>query len=172
MALFVRVAVSAAIAIVVSWVPVERVAACDCAPAELPDAVRDADVAFVGTPVEHVQGAGGRSDQWHWSVEAGRDPETPDRITLAARQADGGNCGVTFGIGERWLVVASVRADTLQANSCQPSRRVDGSDPEAEAIIAEFAPAVELPIPLLAVAAAVASLVVLGAIAFGRERKA
>ena len=44
---------------------------------------------------------------------------------------------MSFGVDERWLVLAYADdAGVLETNSCMQNRRLDGSDPEAEALIA------------------------------------
>jgi hypothetical protein len=125
-------------------VPIERTAACDCSLIEMPEAVREADVAFVGTLREHVGGghnAGfGALDEWHWTLERSRDAGTGPTIRVSAPADDGANCGVPFGAGERWMVLASVHDGTLQTNGCMPHHRMDGSAPEAEALVEELLP--------------------------------
>lgn len=130
----------AVMAAVLSAVPVGRIAACDCAQVELRDAVRQADVAFVGRLVERAPGGDNFGlpvlDEWRWSVEKGRDAGSASQIVVYAEWGDGANCGVSFAAHERWLVLASVHEGRLQTNGCARNQRLDGDDPEAEAAVA------------------------------------
>ena len=124
-------------------VPVERAAACDCALIELPEALAEADVAFVGTLVDHAPGGDNFGfsplDEWHWSIERSRDAGLEAFATVRAAVNDGANCGVSFGMDERWLVLASVHDGVLQTNGCTPHRRVDGgANAETEAVVNLF----------------------------------
>jgi hypothetical protein len=88
-----------------------RVAACSCMEQTLADAVRGADVAFVGTltgtdrPIPAAMQPGMEEIVWSWDVERSRDGTDGAQIQLVAWPDDGANCGVSFGLGERWLVI-------------------------------------------------------------------
>lgn len=167
-----------------SAVPISRVAACDCAPVELPDAVRQADVAYVGRLVEHVRGGDNFGfpvlDEWVWNVERSRDAGMSSTVTVAAELGDGANCGVFFAAGERWLIVASVHDGTLQTNGCQPNRRMDDADADTRALVADLV-SVEVdrdrpapgspPTPVLLIGGVAALLAAAGVLAFRREAK-
>ena len=122
--------------------PTARVAACDCALTELPEAIRDADAAFVGVLAgmhepELLPIPGGPAQvRWTWQVEWSRDPISADRMSVTAWQDDGANCGVAFAVGERWLVLGQVDEGVLRTNGCMRNQRIDGTDLEAETIIA------------------------------------
>lgn len=177
-----RVVGGLAILLGVSTLPVRQVAACDCEPTQVPDAVRQADVAFVGTLEERERGGDNFgfpvTDRWLWSVERSRDAGLDPRLVLEAEPADGANCGVSFDVGERWLVIACAVDGALRAHGCQPHHRFDGSDPEREALITDLvgaevppgaasAAAFDIPGPVLVTLAAVL-LIGLGAwAAFG-----
>ncbi len=164
-------------------VPLQRAAACDCSLIEMPEAVRQADVAFVGTLGDHVRGGGnagfGALDEWHWTVERSRDAGTGPTIRVSAPADDGANCGVSFGAGERWMVLASVHEGTLQTNGCLPHHRMDGTAPDAEALIAQLLPhrigpaesGPDLPVsvPVLFALGAVVALGGIGLVAFRRR---
>ncbi len=150
----VRALVGVGLALGLLVVPISRVAACDCAMTPVSEAVRSADVAFVGTlagaggdgaiPAEEGKGAVvGRPGVigevvWTWQVEVARDAETPATVSVAAWQDDGANCGVSFGVNQRWLIVANVEEGTLRTNGCQPNRVVDGLDAEVDAVVASM----------------------------------
>jgi len=168
--------------------PAARVAACDCAMTELSQAIRDADVAFVGRlagtnePVIAPAGGGPPPITWTWSVERSRDPISADTMTMTAWHDDGANCGVAFGVDERWLVMGHVEEGRLQTNGCMSNQRLDGSDPERDAIIDSLViyavrPAADpanagLPTPVLVllVGTAVLGLISVAAFRGGRAR--
>lgn len=163
-------------------VPTQRAAACDCALIEIPEAVRQADVAFVGTLVEQLPGGDNFGlptlDEWHWSVERSRDVGSDATLVVNATVNDGANCGVAFATDERWLVIASVHDGVLQTNGCQPNHRMDGSAPDTEALISELLPhaaataeaaAFSVPLPLVVVIGGVVIVGGIGLLAFRRE---
>ena len=166
--------------------PTARVAACDCAMTELSQAIRDADVAFVGrlagTDEPLVAPAVGGPPQitWTWNVERSRDPISAETISVTAWHDDGANCGVAFGADERWLVIGQVEEGRLQTNGCMRNQRLDGSDAESEAVIDSLVtysvvPAGEpgddgLPMPVVLLLAGVAVLVVISVVAFRAAR--
>lgn len=180
MGLSLRLATAAAIALVVSWVPIERAAACSCAMVELREAVAGADVAFVGRLHERVRGGEAFGfpvlDAWHWSVEHSRDSGLGGTVRVEAAFEDGANCGVSFGVGERWLVMAHRGDDGWQTNGCLPNRRLDGGDPEAEAVAAGFVPIepgigdqpFTIPVPILVTVGVSGVLLAVGLLAFRR----
>ncbi len=181
-----RAAATLALAFVLSAVPLVTVSACDCAFTELPEAVRAADVAIVGTlvgaaePAQRVDRGGPPERIWTWEVERSRDAIEGSTVEVHAWDDDGANCGVSFAIGERWLVLAHAEDGRLLTNSCAQNQRLDGSNPDAEAAIASTLPAVAdgpssaggspLPVPVL-VATGVAVLIgLVGAVAFRTRR--
>lgn len=163
--------------------PTARVAACDCAMTELSQAIRDADVAFVGRlagtdePVPVPAVGGPPQITWTWKVERSRDPISADTISVTAWHDDGANCGVAFGVDERWLVIGQVEEGRLQTNGCMGNQRLDGTDAESEAVIDSLVtysvvPAGEpaddgIPMPVVLLAG-VAALVVISVAAFRR----
>lgn len=166
--------------------PTARVAACDCAMSELSQAIRDAEVAFVGTLAGmdgHVAApAVGEPPQitWTWNVERSRDPISADTISVTAWQDDGANCGVGFGVDERWLVIGQVEEGRLQTNGCMSNQRMDGIDAETEAVIDSLViyavrppgePAdAGLPTPVLVLLVGAAVLGIISVAAFRRAR--
>ena len=181
----VRTAFVTALVAGLSAVPTASVMACDCALTELPEAIRDAEVAFVGTlvgqseaaarpgpdlPVEHA---------WTWQVERSRDPLSVDQVTISAWEDDGANCGMTFGANERWLVLGYLEEGRLLTNGCMRNQRIDGSDPQGEETIDSLlgysvgsatasGDAIALPIPLLIAGAATLLVALIGLVAFRR----
>jgi hypothetical protein len=164
--------------------PTARVAACDCAMTELSRAIRDADVAFVGRlagtdePVVAPAAGGPAPITWTWNVERSRDPISADTMNVTAWHDDGANCGVAFGVDERWLVIGQVEEGRLQTNGCMSNLRMNGTDPERDAIIDSLVtyavrPASEpadggLPMPVVVLLAGAAALGVISIVAFRR----
>ena len=178
---------SLAIVVGVSAVPTATVMACDCALTELPEAVRDAEVAIVGTLVGQSEAAAARPGPaalpvehvWTWKIERARDPLSVDHITINAWEDDGANCGITFGANERWLILGYLEEGRLVTNGCMRNQRIDGSDPQGEETIESLLPysvgaaspsgdGIALPIPLLVAGAATLLLGLIGLVAFRR----
>ncbi len=118
-----------------------RVAACSCMEQTLAEAVRGADVAFVGTlagtdqAIPAAMQPGMSEIVWTWDVERSRDPTETAQLQLAAWPDDGANCGVSFGLGERWLVIAHQSEGRLSSSSCAMNQLMDGTQPDVEAQI-------------------------------------
>lgn len=163
-----------------------RVAACSCAWAELPEAVREAEVAFIGTLVGgSAEGkAGGAVQQpilTTWAVERSRDPLDTDRMSISTWPDDGANCGTAFGANERWLLLAYEGENGLETNGCMRNHRLDGGDPESEAIIQELVTVpvtasasppdagIEVPVPLLIGLAGLLVIGLVSVVAFRRR---
>ncbi len=136
----IRLALSLLSLVVIMAVPA-RVAACSCIEQSLADAVRGADVAFVGTvtgtdrPVPAAFQPGAEEITWSWEVERSRDVLESNRIDLVAWPDDGANCGVSFGVGERWLVIAHGFEGRLSSSSCAMNQRMDDVEPPVAAEI-------------------------------------
>jgi hypothetical protein len=182
----VRLALASALAVAIGWVPVARVAACSCAPAELPDAVGGADVAFVGriegaAPAAAAEPALGERVSYRFHVERSRDELPSAEIQVVAWADNGANCGISFAVDERWLILAYGVEGVLETNGCNMNVRLDGSDPELEASISEILTVVpeeaapeseaglDVPAPLLLATGVVAVLGLAGFVAFRRK---
>ena len=166
-----------------------RVAACSCMEQTLAEAVRGADVAFVGTlagtdrPIPAAMQPGMEEIVWSWDVERSRDGTESPQIQLAAWPDDGANCGVSFGLGERWLVIAHQSEGRLSSSSCSMNQLMDGSQPDVEAQIADMVTIVSPTaagetaaqssspsLPVLLVMGAIAFLAAVSAWAFSQRR--
>lgn len=171
-------------AIAVTAVPIATVSACSCAMSELPEAIRTADVAIVGTSVAVASaGKGEMGDRivTTWDVERSRDPIDAGRIAIESWGDSGANCGMTFATDERWLVLAYAgEGGVLETNSCMLNRRLDGSDPEAEAVITEAVTrtptgepdeeaGIAVPLPILVMGGAVVLIGGISVLAFRRS---
>lgn len=165
--------------------PSGRAAACDCALLDLTEAVADADVAVVGTlvgqsepAIDPVLLAPGADQRWTWQLERSRDPIAGAELTILAPMNDGANCGVSFGLQERWLVLAHDDGGALRTNSCLPNRLLTEAEPEVQAIVATLQPVEDvgreagltIPAPVLGMAAVVAVIGAVSLWAFRRER--
>ena len=131
-----------AVAVAIAISTPARVAACSCMEQTLAEAVRGADVAFVGTlagtnpPIPAPMQPGMEEIVWTWDVERSRDAIETAQVQLAAWPDDGANCGVAFGPGERWLVIAHESEGRLSSSSCAMNQIMNGTQPEVEAQIA------------------------------------
>jgi hypothetical protein len=173
-------------ALLLTAVPIATVAACSCAMTELDQAVADADLAFIGRSISmEVAPANelGATVMTTWAVDRSRDPISAETVTIRSTPDDGANCGVNFATDERWLVLAYAGEGALATNGCMLNRRLDGSDPEAEAAIASMLPAVMpsdavaddgpiVPMPVVGVAAATLLIAAVSLLAFRNRRAA
>lgn len=181
--------VAAALALVAGLlvVPTARVAACDCAMTDLPEAVAAADVTIIGTLIAVSPQAAQVKDEppveqmWTWAIERSRDPIEAGELTVLAWGDDGANCGVSFDTDERWLVVADLEGGALRTNGCMSNRPIDGGDPELDAIVKAMLPVSEsgapaqpagltIPVPAIAAGVGIAAIGLVSLWAFRRER--
>ena len=171
-------------AVSVTAVPLATVSACSCAMSELPEAIRTADLAVVATSVSvQSRGAGEMGERLvtTWNVERSRDPIDARQIDIESWGDSGANCGMSFATDERWLVLAYTGEEgALETNSCMQNRRLDGSDPEAEALISEAVTetptgaaaaeaGIDIPLPLLVMGGAIVLIAAISALAFRRS---
>lgn len=167
----------------VSIVPLRTVSACSCAMQGLPEALASADVAVVGTvaSVEPTVDADfGDGVLTTWAVTSSRDPMGTGTLAIHSVQDSGANCGISFGMKERWLVLAYRGERGLETNGCMMNRRLDGGDPEAEALVAEAMtpvnaeaeadePAVSIPAPIIGLGAAGLLIALVSLLVFRRS---
>ena len=174
---------AAILAIGVSIIPLATVSACSCMAQDFHDAIATADAAIVGT-VASIEDAGsadlGEAVLTTWSVSASRDPNDAAHLGIRSVDDNGANCGVSFGADERWLVFASRGELGLETNGCMMNRRLDGSDPEVEALIAEamtpvtataapVEPGPSVPTPIIGLGVAVGLIGLVSLLAFRRR---
>jgi hypothetical protein len=174
-------AVAAALAF--TAVPTVSVMACSCMETTVEQAVADADLAIVGTLLAVQEPPADALDQpmaMEWAIERSRDPLDINRATISGWPDNGANCGVSFGVGERWLVLASMTEGGLETHGCMPNRPLDAEDPESAAIVDAMTPVGasatpdraeggELPLPIIGASAALLLLTVLSVLAFRRR---
>ena len=180
----VRTLAALSFSVAVTAVPLATVRACSCAMSELPGAIREADLAVVAVSVageSRGKGEMGERMATTWDVERSRDPLDARTISIETWGDSGANCGMSFATDERWLVLAYAgEGGVLETNSCMQNRRLDGSDPEAEALITEALPetptgapvdeaGIDIPIPILVMTGVVVLVGAISAIAFRRS---
>lgn len=178
-----RLLPAAILAIGVAVIPLATVSACSCAMQGLPEAIASADVAIVGT-VTSVEPAGsadlGEGVLTTWALTSSRDPIETGSLAIHSVKDSGANCGTSFGMQERWLVLAYRGEQGLETNGCMMNRRLDGGDAEAEALIAEAMtpvtaepdaeePALSIPVPIIGLGAAAILVALVSLIAFRRS---
>ncbi|MCA1568769.1 MAG: hypothetical protein LC798_00285 [Chloroflexi bacterium] len=124
--------IAAALATATLLAPVATVHACSCAAfGTTADAVAAADLAFVGTVAGTAPGGedpmmGVPLVRYAFEVERASQV-TPAVVEVAALDDGGGpSCGFTFGVGERWLVVATSEGGSLRSNLCSGNVPVEG----------------------------------------------
>ncbi|MGZ8475861.1 MAG: hypothetical protein ACXWWQ_06515 [Candidatus Limnocylindria bacterium] len=173
-----------AAALAFTAVPTVSVMACSCMQTSVEQAVAEADLAIVGTLVAVQAPPPDALDQpmsMEFAIERSRDPLDVDRATIIGWPDNGANCGVAFGVGERWLVLAYMSEGRLETNGCLPNRPLEGDDPESAAIVEAMTPvgasvtpdsaeteSAELSLPLIGGGAALL-LAVLSVLAFRRR---
>jgi hypothetical protein len=188
----VRSAIACAFALAATTIPISQVAACLCAGGELPVAIPIADVAFVGVAEATADGPPAdnqRRTLYTFSVERA-SRETGPTIEVAAWAGSGSSCGIDFGMGERWVVLATRWEGALDTNLCSGNLRVDDLEPAQRADLPRLLPivpeaaqerapeqvstALERVLPAIAVGVAVLALVgavaVVGIVAGRRNR--
>lgn len=182
----VRLVVAAAIALAVAGSAPARVAACSCAVGEPGVQIREAQLAFIGTVVDR-QETGAQTPigmpliEYAFDVERASAPT--DRITVVSAGEGDASCGITFGVGETWLVIVPPPTDMGDTHLCAGNIRLAdiGADERAgiEAMLpvvpASGQPAEEsesVPPAVLLGGGAVVAVVGIGVFAFRRGRVA
>jgi len=171
------------LAIGLAAMPVATVMACSCAMTDLDEAVATADVAIVGTAIAAEAASNDEFGQGAllttWELSRSRDPLGTDAIAIRSVKDSGANCGISFGSGERWLVLAYRGEQGLETSGCMHNRRLDGSDPEMETAVASMLPEVgsveteaesglQVPAPIIGLVAAGLLIGVASLVAFRR----
>lgn len=147
----VRGLIAAALTVATLAAPVASVHACSCAGVTTPDAVEAADLAFVGTVADSIVTGqdpmlGVPLVRYAFEVERASQ-QTGPLVEVAAHDDGGGaSCGFTFGVGERWFVVAQSEGGALRSTLCS------GNQMLADIGDAEMAQLIEL-LPMEPVAA-------------------
>ena len=106
--------------------PLAFAAACSCAMLGGPEeSIATADMAFVGTAVETAPGAGAPGvdigmGTVRYAFEVERASVATDAVVEVQALDDPGGaaCGFSFGMGERWLVMAHRQEGAMHTNLC------------------------------------------------------
>lgn len=185
-----KLLLAAALAIGLASVPLRQVVACSCAQFGVEEAARGADAVFAGTVVgEQPVGAGkgpmgamaatvpvpGAVGQiaYTFAVDGVAKGDLPLEVVVLAG-GDGASCGMSFGMGERWLVFASWDGSVYTTGLCSGNLPLgDGEEPPlplvAPAGDREAAEAAEVPWSALGVLGVVVLGLLVSWVAFRRE---
>jgi hypothetical protein len=121
-----------------AWVPLESALACSCGFPGYPQAIADADVAFVGTLVaerEPLPGGDGFAEaQYAFEVTRARDPMTSPFEVNALFGGDA-NCGFDMSAGEEWLVIATSQEGKPTTSLCSGTARTKDLDAETRLVV-------------------------------------
>jgi hypothetical protein len=125
-----RTLLGVTLALLPAAVPFRQVAACSCAGAGTPEqVVSGAELAFIGTVVDTAPGGpsdfGGSNVRYAFEVEQASVPTAHVVVIQALDDGGGASCGMTFGIGERWLVTAYRQGAELETNLCSTNQRTE-----------------------------------------------
>ena len=173
------------VALAASAVPAARVAACDCMMMSPDEAVAAAEVAFTGTvagerPIaenrEPRDGTGGVGNVLYaFEVDGVAKGDVGATVEVLSG-GDGASCGVSFGVGDRWLIFASRETDVLATHLCSGNLAL--APGEAAPIPVSPPPAGEpqevgrgLPVAVLVPAFALAALAAASAYLFWRAER-
>jgi hypothetical protein len=180
-----RLAASLALLAALLVVPVTSVMACSCAFLGYPEAVAEADVAFIGEVLEAdepiLRGGLDAEARYVFAVERAKAPMTTP-IEIASWFGDGASCGLDMNVGERWIVLAAVEDGIPRTHLCHGSGIWDGMDLDTRSQVEpllDTVPAVgpdddgePLPVPLAVIVGGAATLAILATsvVAFRRAR--
>lgn len=142
----VRGLVAAALAVAMLSAPVVSVRACSCMEFTLEGAIAAADIAFVGVltdPKAAPELGGFEPITWRFEMERANRAVNGSIIEVSAPVNDGANCGVGFGVDERWLVMASRSDGVLNSSDCAGNVPIDEADPLVVAQIEALVPAID-----------------------------
>ena len=183
------IALVAALSIATLAMPLFHVAACSCAMLGTPDeSIAAAEVAFVGTVVGAGEGGEDRglgmgTVRYTFDVERASVPAGTTAEVSSLDDPGGAACGFSFGVGERWLVMAGMQDGRLQTNLCSGNVLLSELDDRAvEGILAALpnvpdppageaaSPAPSFPIPVVVGGLAALALIAVMVFAFRGDR--
>ena len=132
-----------ALGVLVTSIPIARVAACSCGMAETAEAIRSAQLAFVGTVTDQRDTGrqsefGDRMHEYAFAVERSTLPT--DEVAVIVAGGNGASCGITFANGEEWLILSQRTAEGLETNLCSGNVRMSDIGADERAAILEMLP--------------------------------
>lgn len=185
-----KVLLAVALAVGFASVPVRHVAACSCAAFSIEEAARAADAVFAGTVIGEQQigpetaplGAIAATVPvpapfgqvvYTFAVDGVAKGDPPSELAVLAG-GDGASCGMSFGMGERWLVFATWDGAVYTTGLCSGNLPL-APDEEAPLPLAmptggsQAAEPTEVPWSVLGVLAVIVFGLLVSWVAFRRE---
>ena len=170
--------------------PLAHVAACSCAMSSGPEeSIASAEMAFVGTAVEAMPGGddpgmGMGTIRYAFEVERASVPTDAVVEVRALDDPGGAACGFSFGLGERWLVLAHGQDGSMHTNLCSGNLLLTQmDDAELEGILSSLPVTPEpataaaagqgegaFPVPIIVGGLAALALVAVMVVAFRGDR--
>lgn len=138
-----RTLLALAFGVLVTSIPMARVAACSCGMGETAETIRRAQLAFVGTVTD--QRDLGRHNEFgdamrEYAFAVGRSTLPTGEIARIVAGSSGASCGITFAAGEEWLIVAQRTAEGMETNLCSGNVRMSDIGAGERAEILEMLP--------------------------------
>ena len=138
-----RTLLALAFGVLVTSIPIARVAACSCGMGETAETIRRAQLAFVGTVTD--QRDLGRHNEVgdvmrEYAFEVARSTLPTGEIARIVAGSSGASCGITFAAGEEWLIIAQRTAEGMETNLCSGNVRMSDVGAGERAEILEMLP--------------------------------
>ena len=138
-----RTLLALAFGVLVTSIPIARVAACSCGMGETAETIRRAQLAFVGTVTDQRDTGrqsefGDRMHEYAFAVERSTLPT--DELAVIVAGSGGSTCGMTFANGEEWLIIAQRTAVGMETNLCSGNVRMSDVGARERAEILEMLP--------------------------------
>ena len=138
-----RTLLALAFGVLVTSIPIARVAACSCGMVETAEAIRSAQLAFVGTVTGQRDTGrqsefGDRMHEYAFAVERSTLPT--DEVAVIVAGSGGSTCGMTFANGEEWLVLSRRTAEGMETNLCSGNVLMSEIAEDERAAILEMLP--------------------------------
>jgi len=181
-----KLLLAAAMAIGLASLPVQQALACSCMEAMIENSVAMADAVFTGTVIDQqsvglepvgaiaatVPMPGGMGQVVYTFVVDGVAKGDIGTQASVLGGGDGGMCGMSFGMGERWLVFAAWDGVNYSTGSCSGNMPLGTDEDPPLPLSAPIAGEIEQPfeIPWTAVTVLALILVVVAVSAFAFRR--
>ena len=138
----------AAFALVLSSLPVARVAACSCAMGQTDAQIRTARLAFVGTVVDQRETGGANpvgNAMVEYAFEVDRASGPTNALTVVSAGQGEASCGMTFATGEEWLIIVPPATDMGDTHLCAGNLRLADIGADERADIEALLPVIPAP---------------------------